>query len=90
MEKLMPYTVHLPPELHRKLKMAAQNRKAAGIVREALTAFLDNLDPYEAGVRAGIRTAQEEVRLQPLLNSLMWKNESMATIVNKLLENSNG
>ena len=87
MEKLVPYTVHLPPELHRKLKRAARDRKAAGIVREALTAYLDELDPYEAGIKAGIKKAKEEVATHPLLNNLSWKDEAMAEIVNALLEN---
>jgi predicted DNA-binding protein len=90
MEKLIPYTVHLPPELHRKLKRAARDRKAAGIVREALTAHLDGLDEYGAGFKAGIRKAKEEVNLHPLLNNLKWKDESMSEIVDNILENIDG
>jgi hypothetical protein len=90
MEKLIPYTVHLPPELHRKLKRAARDRKAAGIVREALTAHLDGLDSYGAGLKAGIRKSREEVGLHPLLVNLKWKDESMSEIVDRLLENIDG
>ena len=90
MEKLIPYTVHLPPELHRKLKRAARDRKAAGIVREALTAHLDGLDAYGAGLKAGIRKSREEVGLHPLLVNLKWKDESMSKIVDRLLENIDG
>ncbi len=90
MEKLIPYTVHLPPELHKKLKRAARDRKAAGIVREALTAHLDGLDEYGAGFKAGIRKAKEEVSFHPLLVNLKWKDESMSEIVDRLLENIDG
>jgi len=90
MEKLIPYTVHLPPELHKKLKRAARDRKAAGIVREALKAHLDGLDEYGARFKVGIRKANEEVALHPLLNNLKWKDESMSEIVDRLLENIDG
>jgi len=80
----------LPPELHRKLKRAARDRKAAGIVREALTAHLDGLDSYGAGLKAGIRKSREEVGLHPLLVNLKWKDESMSEIVDRLLENIDG
>lgn len=87
MEKLVPYTVHLPADLHKRLKEAAGERRAAALVREALTLYLGEQTPYRAGVSAGLRQAKEEIMLHPLLCSLKWKDETLAQNMCRLLEN---
>lgn len=90
MEKLIPYSVHLPPALHKKLKAAAKDRKASGLVRDALTAMLENRGQYEQGYEAGLLAALEAVKVHPLLHSLQWQGESMSEIVERLLEAERG
>jgi len=89
-EKLIPYSVHLPPALHKKLKAAAKDRKASGLVRDALTAMLENRGQYEQGYEAGLLAALEAVKVHPLLHSLQWQGESMSEIVERLLEAERG
>ena len=90
MEKLIPYSVHLPPALHKKLKAAAKDRKASAIVRDAVTALLDDKGAFEHGYDSGMDQAVFAVRNHPLLNSLQWQGESMADIVARLVEAERG
>ena len=90
MEKLIPYSVHLPPALHKKLKAAAKDRKASAIVRDALSAMLEDRTQYEQGYEAGLLSALEAVRVHPLLHSLQWQGQSMSEIVERLVEAERG
>ena len=36
-KRLIPYSVHLPEDIHKKLKAAAGDRKASALVRDAIT-----------------------------------------------------
>lgn len=60
-KKLIPYSVYLPVELHDKLKLAAKDRKAAAIVRDAITMILDGKDLYNSGYNRGISDAAKVV-----------------------------
>jgi hypothetical protein len=60
-KKLIPYSVYLPAEQHEKLKLAAKDRKAAAIVRDAITMILDGNDAYTSGYNKAIKDAAKVV-----------------------------
>ena len=59
--KKVPYSVYLPPEIHRKLTEVAQRRKASEMVRNAITMILEGNDAYVSGYNKGIRDAAQLV-----------------------------
>lgn len=63
MEKknLIPYSVYLPVEHHRKLKAAAKKRKASELIREAIAVVLEGNDAYRAGYTQALKDAAKIV-----------------------------
>jgi hypothetical protein len=53
--------VYLPPEYYAKIKEAAKDRKASGIVRDAILLMLDGGDAYKSGYNKGIKDASQVV-----------------------------
>ena len=60
-KKLVPYSVYLSQEHHKKLKAAAKNRKASSLIRDAIEMFLSDGDLYKAGYNKGISDAARVV-----------------------------
>ena len=54
-KRLIPYSVHLPEEVHAKLKEAAGNRKASALVRDAITLIIEGDDEFNGGYNKGVR-----------------------------------
>lgn len=59
--KLIPYSVYLPEEHHKKLKKAAKERKASTLIRDAIQMILDGNDAFNGGYNKGIRDAAKVV-----------------------------
>jgi len=47
--KLIPYSVYLPSELHKKLKALAKDRKASELIRNAIQMIIDGNTVYNSG-----------------------------------------
>jgi hypothetical protein len=60
-KNLIPYSVYLPVEYHKRLRAAAKNRKASGIVRDAVMMILDGNDVYTSAYNKGISDAAQVV-----------------------------
>jgi len=60
-KKLIPYSVYLPAEQHEKLKLLAKDRKAAALVRDAISMILEGNDAYTSGYNKGCRDAAKIV-----------------------------
>jgi hypothetical protein len=56
-KRLVPYSVHLPQDIYAKLKIAAGNRKASVLVRDAITMIIEGDDVFNSGYNKGIRDA---------------------------------
>jgi predicted transcriptional regulator len=67
---LIPYSVHLKRDIHAKLKEAAGNRKAASLVRDAITSYIEGGAMYDSGYRAGLRDAMNMVCKDEASNSI--------------------
>jgi hypothetical protein len=55
--KLIPYSVHLRPDIFTKLKKAAGERKASSLVRDAITMIIEGDDAYTSGFNKGLTEA---------------------------------
>ena len=60
-KNLIPYSVYLPAEYHKRLRVAAKERQASSIVREAVIMILDGGDLYKSAYNKGISDAAEVV-----------------------------
>lgn len=54
-KRLIPYSVHLPEEIYKKLKAAAGERKASALVRDAITIIVDGDDEFNGGYNKALR-----------------------------------
>ena len=54
-KKLIPYSVHLPEDIYKKLKAAAGERKASALVRDAITLIIEGDDTFNGGYNKAIR-----------------------------------
>ena len=59
--RLVPYSVHLKREVYDKLKLAAGQRKASALVRDAITMIVEGDDEFNGGYNKGIRDAMSLV-----------------------------
>jgi len=55
MKKMIPYSVYLPVEYHDKIKVLAAQRKASGMVRDAICMILDGNDAYKSGYNKALK-----------------------------------
>jgi metal-responsive CopG/Arc/MetJ family transcriptional regulator len=68
--KLVPYSVYLPSELHKKLKTLAKDRKASELIRNAIQMIIDGNTVYNSGYNMALKDTID------IVNS----NESAITI----------
>ena len=54
-KRLIPYSVHLPEEIYKKLKAAAGDRKASALVRDAITLIVEGDDQFNGGYNKAVR-----------------------------------
>lgn len=54
-KRLIPYSVHLPEDVYKKLKAAAGERKASALVRDAITMIVSGDDEFNGGYNKAMR-----------------------------------
>lgn len=54
-DKLIPYSLYLPKELHHKLKALAKDRKASELVRNAIQMIIDGHKEYDSGYNQALK-----------------------------------
>jgi len=60
-QRLIPYSVYLPADLHAQLKEQAKDRQASRLIRDAITMMLAGTDAYKSGYVQGLRDAANVV-----------------------------
>lgn len=84
-KRLIPYSVHLPEDIFNLIKQAAGERKAAGLVRDAIVAFVEKQSQYDTGYKTGIDAAIKKVANHKLASSVAYKDELISeSIINEL------
>ena len=68
--RLIPYSVHLRKDIYDKLKLAAGERKASSLVRDAITLIVEGDDEFNGGYNKGIRDAMSLVENDSIANRL--------------------
>lgn len=95
-KRLIPYSVHLREDIYNKLKQAAGERKASGIVRDAITMIIEGDDAYTSGYTKGIQAAIELIESNSYATHVIVKKynigNSLIESLNKLIpkKKSNG
>ena len=70
-KRLIPYSVHLPEEIYKKLKIAAGERKASGLVRDAIALIVEGGTAYNSGYNKGLRDAIKVVEGESAIAGLV-------------------
>ncbi|MEY3202324.1 MAG: hypothetical protein RIR70_1874 [Pseudomonadota bacterium] len=81
--RLIPYSVHLPEHIFLKIKEAAEGRKASGLVRQAIIAFLENGDLYKQGYASALADAAKKVSSNKLARSLAFEGQVLSDVLVK-------
>jgi hypothetical protein len=68
--RLVPYSVHLRKDIYDKLKLAAGERKASSLVRDAITLIVEGDDEFNGGYNKGIRDAMSLVETDSIASRL--------------------
>lgn len=84
--RMIPYSVHLPEEVHKKLKEAAGKRKASALVRDAITLIVEGDDEFNGGYNKGVRDAIQIIRQNELCKAISYYDDTLAKILSEHLE----
>jgi hypothetical protein len=76
--RLVPYSVHLKKDIYDKLKLAAGQRKASALVRDAITMIVEGDDAFNAGYNKGVRDAIEEMYEDEAASRIHFDDELLA------------
>jgi len=60
-KKLIPYSVYIPQDHHKKLKQLAKERKASEMIRSAIDLLVTNNDVYKSGYNKAIEDASKVI-----------------------------
>lgn len=83
--KLIPYSVYLPEELHKKLKDLAKDRKASELIRNAIQMIIDGHKEYDSGYNQAVKDAIQVVLSNDYAMSIsVMSKEIGVMIVNEL------
>ena len=77
-KRLIPYSVHLPEEIYKKLKAAAGDRKASALVRDAITLIVEGDDTFNGGYNKAVRDVIETIHSDQWCKSLGIEGQSLA------------
>lgn len=53
-KRLIPYSVHLREDIHAQLRAVAKGRKAASMVRDAITMIVEGKGEFESGYQKAV------------------------------------
>jgi predicted DNA-binding protein len=85
-KRLIPYSVHLPEEIYKKLKAAAGERKASALVRDAITLIIEGDDSFNGGYNKAIRDVISTVHDDPWCKSVGILGKTVAEHIEALVE----
>jgi hypothetical protein len=95
-KRLIPYSVHLPEDIYKKLKAAAGERKASALVRDSITMIVEGGTAFNSGYNKGLRDSVKIVESEPAITGLVIGGKRVsAALTEKMIklivkEKSNG
>ena len=84
-KRLIPYSVHLPEEIYKKLKAAAEGRKASALVRDAITLIVEGDDQFNGGYNKAVRDVIATIHNEQWCKTLGIGGQSLAEYLEDLL-----
>jgi hypothetical protein len=84
-KRLIPYSVHLPEEVYKKLKAAAGERKASALVRDAITLIVEGDDQFNGGYNKAVRDVIATIHNEQWCKTLGIDGQSLAEYLESLL-----
>jgi hypothetical protein len=84
-KKLVPYSVYLPAEYVKKLKVLAKERKASELIRNAVMMIIDAHDAYTAGYNQGLEDAAQVIYDCPEAQMVAVKGKDLGAHLNELI-----
>lgn len=84
--RLVPYSVHLRKDIYDKLKLAAGQRKASALVRDAITMLVEGDDAFNSGYNKGIRDSIEAVYEDEIASRIHFDDEVISNRIVERLE----
>jgi hypothetical protein len=84
--RMIPYSVHLPEDVYKKLKEAAGNRKASALVRDAITLIVEGDDEFNGGYNKGVRDAIRMVQQSELCKAISYYEDTLSKILTDQME----
>lgn len=85
-KRLIPYSVHLPEDIYKKLKAAAGERKASALVRDAITLIIEGDDTFNGGYNKAVRDVIATLHTDDWCKSLGIEGQSLAYYLEELLQ----
>lgn len=84
-KRLIPYSVHLPEDIYKKLKAAAGERKASALVRDAITLIIEGDDEFNGGYNKAIKDIIAIIHSDHWCKTLGISGQSLAQYLDDLL-----
>ena len=84
--RLIPYSVHLRKDIYDKLKLAAGQRKASALVRDAITMLVEGDDAFNSGYNKGIRDSIEAIYEDDIASRIHFDDEVISNRIVERLE----
>ena len=85
-KKLIPYSVYLPLEQHKKLKELAKSRKASALIRDAITMIIDGNDAYISGYNKACKDAAKVIYDSEEAQMIAVRGKDLGSILTELIE----
>jgi metal-responsive CopG/Arc/MetJ family transcriptional regulator len=85
-KKLIPYSVYIPANLYKKLKLLAKERKASELIRDAISMALDGNDAYTSGYNKAIKDAAKVVYDNSEAQMIAIKGKDLGSILTEQIE----
>lgn len=80
-QRLIPYSVYLPADLHAQLKEQAKDRQASRLIRDAITMILAGSDTFRSGYIKGLKDAANVVYECPEAQMVAVKGKDLGAIL---------
>ena len=84
-KRLIPYSVHLPEDVYKKLKAAAGERKASALVRDAITIIVDGDDELNGGYNKAVRDVISTIRSDQWCKAIGVHGQTFAEYLDEIL-----
>jgi hypothetical protein len=77
-KRLIPYSVHLREDIHAQLRAVAKGRKAASMVRDAITMIVEGKGEFESGYQKAVNDITKLIASDAWASQIAIKGETIS------------